>query len=484
MTLTSFAFFAFFAIVFLLSIVISARWRWLLLLVSSYIFYASWRPEYIFLLLFTTGITYWAALQMEKGESNKVRLIYLILCLITVLGFLFVFKYYDFFFAYFAKAVGIAGIRVDSPLMNLVAPIGISFYSLQIIGYCLDVYRGTQAAEKHFGKYAVFVSFFPQVISGPIARAGKLIPQFSKPISFNTERIIIGIHKIMWGVFLKMVIADRLAPVVEKVFAEPGSYQGLTVLVAIYSYSFQLYCDFAGYSNIAIGLAKILGYDLLENFNFPYLSKDIAEFWNRWHISFSTWLRDYVFYPVSRSMRKAWPKSKVIARMFLPTVVTMLVSGLWHGAGLNFLIWGLIHGGFLFLSVWTDGFRENLFSKGIFKKFAFLGDWLQILVTFNIVSFAWVFFRTENRFIAISFIKSVFVLDDFSLEIKTHQLIIVSVVLLILWVVSYLQRMGWDARWLANQPLLIRSLVYYIAVFAYIYLGNFEGIKGFIYAQF
>ena len=484
MTLTSSAFFAFFLIVFLLSVVISVRWRWLFLLISSYVFYASWRPEYFFLLLFTTGITYWAALQMEKGESRKTRHFYLTVSLITILGFLFVFKYYNFFFAYFARAVGIAGIRFNSPVINLVAPIGISFYSLQIIGYCLDVYRGTQPAEKHIGKYALFVSFFPQVISGPIARSGKLLPQFSKLNQFDQERVTIGIHKIMWGVFLKVVIADRLTPVVEKVFAEPGSYQGLTVLVAIYCYSFQLYCDFAGYSNIAIGLAKILGYDLLENFNSPYLSKDIAEFWNRWHISFSTWLRDYIFYPVSRSMRKVWPKSKVLARMFLPAVITMLVSGLWHGAGLNFIIWGMIHGGFLFLSVWTDGFRGKLFSKGIFKRFAFLGDWLQILVTFNIVSFAWVFFRTENRVIAMDFIKSVFVLDGIGLNLKIHQLIIVSIVLLILWVVSWLQRRGWDARWLVNQPLLTRILVYYIAVFAYLYLGNFEGIKGFIYTQF
>ena len=177
MTLTSTTFFGFFLCVFLLSLVISENWRWLLLLVSSYIFYASWRPEYVFLLISTTGATYWAALQMEKGESRKSRLLYLVLCLTTVLGFLFVFKYYNFFFAYFARAVGIAGIRFNSPVMNLVAPIGISFYSLQIIGYCIDVYRGTHPAEKHFGKYALFVSFFPQVISGPIARANKLIPQ-------------------------------------------------------------------------------------------------------------------------------------------------------------------------------------------------------------------------------------------------------------------------------------------------------------------
>jgi D-alanyl-lipoteichoic acid acyltransferase DltB (MBOAT superfamily) len=484
MTLTSFTFFAFFLIVFLLSIVISARWRWLLLLISSYIFYASWQPEYVFVLLFTTGVTYWVALQMEKGESRRIRLIYLALCLITVLGFLFVFKYYYFFFEYLAKTIGRAGIIFDRPVINLVAPIGISFYSLQIIGYCLNVYRGTQPAEKHLGRYALFVSFFPQVISGPIAKARKLVPQFSKPNRFDRERITIGIHKIMWGVFLKVVIADRLAPVVEKVFTDPGSYQGLTALVAIYFYSFQLYCDFAGYSNIAIGLAKMVGIDLLENFNFPYLSKDINEFWNRWHITLSTWLRDYIFYPVSRSLRKAWPKSKVLARMFFPAVITMLVSGLWHGGGLKFLIWGMIHGGFLFLSIWTDGFRGKLFSKGIFKKFAFLGDWLQILITFNIVSFAWVFFRMENRVIAMAFIKSVFVLDGFILDIKTHQLIIISVVLLILWVVSYFQRRGWDANWLAKQPLLTRSLLYYISVFAYIYLGNFEGIKGFIYAQF
>ncbi|MDP8232128.1 MAG: MBOAT family O-acyltransferase [Candidatus Zophobacter franzmannii] len=351
--------------------------RWSLLLASSFFFYSCWKPAYLLLIITSIVVDYFAAIGIEKATEKTTKKILLGLSLLTNLGMLFVFKYFKFFLFNISQLIPQISLPPDSALMQLVLPVGISFYTFQTMGYTIDVYNNKMKAERHMGYFALYVSFFPQLVAGPIERAGHLIPQFKKKRKVDINNLINGSARILWGFFKKVVIADRLALFADVVFANPTDYSGFTLVLGILFFTFQIYCDFSGYSDVAIGIAKVMGIDLIENFKLPYNAINVKDFWNRWHISLSSWFRDYLYIPLGGS------RASLIKTTFNLLVVFTL-SGLWHGANWTFLLWGLIHG--LYLLIYK-------FTKPISSK---LPKLVNVTITFFAVSFAWVFFRAKT----------------------------------------------------------------------------------------
>ena len=353
------------------------RFRWLLLLIASCYFYMYFKPEYILIIFFTIIVDYFAGILIENSEG-KNRKLYLIISLITNIGVLAFYKYFDFlaqninFILPFFNAPQI-------PLLNLLLPIGLSFHTFQAMSYTIEVYRGNQKAEKHLGMYALYVLFYPQMVAGPIERPQHILPQFHRVSFFNKENLITGIFLIMVGLFKKVVIADRLGLYIDPVFANPHGYSALDLIIATYFFAFQIYCDFSGYSDIAIGAALTLGIHLMKNFNMPYLSKNIAEFWKRWHISLSTWFRDYLYIPLGGSRVNFY---MICINIF----IVFIISGLWHGANWKYIVWGFIHGCLLVI------YQVLKMLKIRLKGFTFLKS----LITFNLICLAWIFFRANT----------------------------------------------------------------------------------------
>ena len=345
MSFDSSIFILFMVIVFIIYWSINSKYRWILLLLASYYFYMSWDIKGISLIIFTTILSYTSARLMERTNKKKERKLILFLTLVIILGILFFFKYFNFFSNTTRKIFMLFSIKLHPMTLKLFLPIGISF---QTIAYLVDVYRETIKSEKHLGKYAVFISFFPQIVSGPIGRANSLLPQINSEHIFNYEKVTYGLKQIAWGVFKKFAIANTLSIYVDKIFNDVHNYKGFSLIIVSLFFTLQIYCDFSGYSDIAIGLAKLLDIDLITNFKSPYFSSSIKEFWSRWHISLSTWLRDYVYIPLGGNRC-----SKLKNKMNL--IITFLVSGLWHGANWTFIFWGGIHG--------IAQVIENLFSK-------------------------------------------------------------------------------------------------------------------------
>ena len=374
----------FFAAVVGLYYLIPARARNLLLLICSYYFYMCWKAEYAVLILASTLVDYYVALRIEGSETPGQRRALLGLSLGTNLGILFAFKYANFFAESARSLLTDFNIFWNIPTFDLLLPVGISFYTFQTLSYSIDVYKGDLKPEKSFINFALYVSFFPQLVAGPIERASRLLPQFRKEQSPTFSSMISGGQLMLWGLFKKVVVADRLAAVVDYVYSAHGTAGGLTLLFATYCFSFQIYCDFSGYSDVAIGAARILGYDLMENFRRPYFSKSLGEFWRRWHISLSTWFRDYLYLPLGGNR-----VSKV--RGGVNILIVFLVSGLWHGANWTFVIWGLIHGVWLLLE---RQFKPLL--DAMKQRMPGLSSLVLGFVTFHIVVISWVFFRAET----------------------------------------------------------------------------------------
>jgi D-alanyl-lipoteichoic acid acyltransferase DltB (MBOAT superfamily) len=397
---------------------------------------------------------------------------------------LFLFKYLNFSIRSGAKFLALFGARIDYPVLDWIAPIGVSFYTLQVVSYIIDVYRQVQKPERHLGKYALFVLFFPQIVAGPIPRAKDLLPQFDLTHNFDSQRIVQGARRVLWGLFQKIVIADQLANVVNKVYDNYWEYQGMALLLATYVFAFQIYYDFAGYTSIAIGIAKALGIELRENFDFPYIAKDAIEFWNRWHISFSTWLRDYIFYPLIRFLRRWKITNTSFLGMVVPPLITMLVSGIWHGAGWNFVIWGALHGLYLMLANLTRTLRGSLFNPERWGKYTPIGDAVQQFVTFNLVAFAWIFFRASNHLEAAKIIQQILGYDPHLLRMSWLDLGIAMALILLILVVEHLQRKGIGSMWLNSKHVVFRWGLYYLAIFAILFFGNFGAQWEFIYARF
>lgn len=393
MVFNSFSYLVFFIVTASLYFIIPHKFRWIVILLGSYFFYMSWKPIYGLLLLATTFLDWILALIMKRFQEKATKKLILIISILSNLSILFFFKYFDFFST---SLWSIFKFSNEPLILQLILPIGISFYTFQSLAYIIDVYRGELPAEKNFFRYAAFVSFFPHLVSGPILRPANIIPQLHAKKEWNLENWKMGLFLIGTGLIKKIVIADRLGFFVNSIYLHPQSFSGITLLVATYLFAFQIYCDFSGYTDIAIGSARILGYTIPENFRQPYLSLSISEFWKRWHISLSSWLRDYLYIPLGGNRRGK-------LRTYQNLMTTMLLGGIWHGAAWTFVIWGFLHG--LYLA--TEKFFGNVTIKFTKSIPLVLTRFFQIFLTFNLVSFAWIFFRAASLRDALYIVKTI-----------------------------------------------------------------------------
>src|SRR3989338_6045909 len=438
-----------------------AKFRWIFLLAASYYFYMCWKPEYVLLIGFSTLIDYYCGLQMGKQLSKKKRKPFLILSLVANLGLLMGFKYFNFFSENLEIFVNQFDASVQLPLLDFLLPVGISFYTFQTLSYSIDVYRGKQEAEKHLGHFALYVSFFPQLVAGPIERFSSLSPQLKAVQSFDYTHLKQGLRLILFGLFTKMVIADNFAPLVDEVYKDPAAFGSSGTASAMLFYSFQIYCDFFGYSLIAIGSARIMGIHLMDNFKTPYLATGISDFWQRWHISLSTWFRDYVFLPMGGSRVTHF-------RWAFNILVVFLVSGFWHGANVTFILWGLI---FAIAYMLEKGLRRLLKTRRDTTLFS-LKHVLTVLVTFLIVTVAWVFFRSENVDKAILILTVLF--SDVKAILPLHEASFNWTLLAIFVLIDFaLFNKRFDA-WIAEQVLLVRWLSYSLLIFAILVFAGVE----------
>lgn len=461
----------FLPVVIILYYLIPPKFRWIMLLAASYYFYMSWKAEYIFLILISTIIDYLSGLMMERQATQNKRRPYLILSLITNLGLLFSFKYFNFASENLNTIFQTIGINQHIPIMQVLLPVGISFYTFQTLSYSIDVYYGRQKAEKHLGYFALYVSFFPQLVAGPIERFSRLAPQLKQAHKFTYSNLANGLRLILYGLFIKMVIADNLSGIVDQVYNNPEQFASYDILKGIFFYSFQIYSDFYGYSIIAIGSALIMGIHIMDNFKTPYLSKNIAEFWQRWHISLSTWFRDYLYYPLggNRVVKQRW---------MINIMIVFVVSGIWHGANWTFLIWGALYGAFyLGEKLVNDGLKLQQKHKAFSA-----GHILLALKTFIIVTFIWVFFRSQSFGEALHILKlsvTQFNLQGQALFVPNSTWIFL-LVFIISDIVLYNKRFD---TWTGKLPFVARWLVYTLLIFAIIVFAGVENFP-FIYFQF
>lgn len=441
-------------------------------------------PAYIFILFAIIIIDYFAAILMEK-TSGKKRKIFLILSIVGNIGILVLFKYYNFFSDILINLTGFLHINLKTPAFNLLLPLGLSFHTFQSLSYTIDVYKGKQKAEKHPGIFALFVMFYPQLVAGPIERAEHMLPQFHEKHEFDSTRLLSGIKLMIWGFFMKVVIADRLALFVNTVFDRPHHFVGFSFVIAIVFFAFQIYCDFAGYSLIAIGSARTMGFNLMENFNRPYTARSVRDFWKRWHISLSSWFKDYVYIPLGGSR-------KSLFNTRLNTLTTFLLSGLWHGAGWNYILWGIING----LYVISGKKRINNLSRQErrnSKPDSFLKISWQVGTTFALTCFAWIFFRATNLSDALYIIKHLLwnwnLLGNklhtgqlfFLNQPKSEFIIAVSSIIFLLAAEWWIQKRKAEGLPAINNK--YTTLAWVALVFIIFLLGEFRA-QSFIYFQF
>jgi len=374
--------------------------RWILLLSVSYLFYGMWNPAYLILLAICTLGNYAAGIGIYAGKGRK-RKIYLFIGLATSIGVLFTCRYIGFFNHTIESLMGILGFSFDLPAFPFLVPLGVSFYTLQSLSYTLDIYREKRVPEYHLGIFALYVSFFPQLLAGPIERSTSLLPQFRRRDTFDCDNSSIALRLILWGYFKKLVVADRLSVVVDTVYANPAAFEGTTLLIATYLFSFQIYCDFSAYTDIARGTAKMMGFELTENFHRPYLAASVSDFWRRWHISLSRWIRDYVYIPLGG-------KEGSRLRRFFNLSVAFLLSGLWHGANWTFVLWSLIHVVFVSLERAVKGFGKKF--RGTVKHGlpSLPGKVIKIFITYHCVVIGWVFFRSQDVGQALFILEKIF----------------------------------------------------------------------------
>lgn len=450
-----------------------------LLLLSSYFFYACWDWRFLFLLIFSTLLDYYTGLKMSEAQNKKVKHFWFWLSIIVNVGFLAVFKYYNFFAASFAEAASHIGLHISPWTLKVILPVGISFYTFHGLSYVIDIYKNKIKAERNFIDYSVFVSFFPLLVAGPIERATHLLPQIKKQRVFNYTIAVDGLKQILWGLFKKIVIADQCAIIANMAFNDSAHYSGSTLLLGAIFFAFQIYGDFSGYSDIALGTAKLFGIELLKNFAFPYFSRDIAEFWRRWHISLSTWFRDYLYIPLGGS--KGGMSMKI-----RNTLIIFLVSGFWHGANWTFIIWGLLNAIYIMPSIIFNTHRNNLDIVAKGKVFPTIKEFLSMLLTFGLTVFAWIFFRADNVGDAITYISGILSPSLFSLpQIPITILGICTVVLLVFFVITewFGREKDYALAAIGNKwPTLLRLIFYYLIILTIVlFYGNDQQ---FIYFQF
>ena len=488
----------FFAVVAACYFAIPRRFRWCFLLAASYYFYACWKPGYVLLIVFTTLVNYASGLMMGAAPNRSVRQGSLILSLCANLGLLFFFKYYNFFNDALQPLFEPIGIHL--PASRFLLPVGLSFYTFQSLTYTIGVYRGTVQPERHLGVFACFVCFFPQLVAGPIERAENLIPQFRMQASnlsmgllpfvrFDYARVTDGLKLMAWGLFQKVVIADRVAVVVDEVFHHPSQYPGVCIALAVVFFAFQIFFDFSGYSDMAVGTAQVLGFRLTTNFRRPYFATSVADFWRRWHISLSTWFRDFIYIPLGGNRTSVFRWCAVITLVFL-------LSGLWHGANWTFLVWGALHGGYMIAGRLLRSLRAAVVRiMGINRCPRLLGL-VQGAFTFALVCFAWIFFRASSLGQALEVIRNLFGGWDIvteparlghallSMGLGRDDFLIVGAMLGIVAAVHWFQEKHGSVREaLLRQPVAVRWTAYSGLLWAIFLFGVFQH-KEFIYFTF
>lgn len=488
MLFNSLPFILFFSVVTALYFLLPHKWRWPLLLTASCFFYMFFKPVYILILAFTIVIDYYAGILIEQSHSPQQRKRWLILSIVANVGVLALFKYFNFFNANISGLAIALGYTNPIPYLKILLPIGLSFHTFQAMSYTIEVYRGHQKAERHFGIYALYVMFYPQLVAGPIERPQNMLHQFHEPKQFDYNNMVSGTRLMLWGLFKKTVIADRLAMVTDPVFDNPHGYTATSLAIAIVFFSFRIYCDFSGYSDIAIGSARTMGFKLMTNFDRPYAARSISDFWRRWHISLSTWFRDYVYIPLGGSRVR-------VRRMYLNLFIVFTLSGLWHGANRTFVVWGALNGLYLIVGAITAPYHQRLAAAVGLTRIPRLHRLWQQLQTFVLISLAWVFFRATSVHDALYIIKStgrVFSelrwsmqahLSAINLPVSGSKLMLCVAVILIMEAVQHLQGRGRIQSLLVSMPRPVRWGIYYAFIFIIIYAGIFQN-RQFIYFQF
>jgi len=446
-----------------------------LLIIASYYFYSCWDWRFLFLLVFSTFLDYYTGIRIEKSSDEKGRKFWFWLSVGINLGFLGVFKYYNFFASSFAELVTGVGFKASPFLLDVVLPVGISFYTFHGLSYVIDIYYKRIKAEYNFVDYSLFVSYFPLLVAGPIERATHLLPQIKIKRDFDYNKMIDGLRQILWGLFKKMVIADNCARYVNIMFADTEQQSGSSLALGAVLFAFQIYGDFSGYSDIALGVSRLLGIELLKNFNFPYFSRDIAEFWRRWHISLTSWFRDYLYIPLGGSKGGTWMKIR-------NTCIIFVVSGFWHGANWTFVIWGLLNAFYFLPLLIIKKNRKNIEIVAKGKILPTFRDLISIILTFSLTTFAWIFFRADRVEHAIGYIKRIFTKSLFTIpqQIPTFEIVFLLIFLVLEWLgreSNYgLEKIG------LKQPVVFRWMLYYSLIFMILYMGGSE--QKFIYFQF
>jgi len=481
MLFNSWPFLVYFPLVTVLYFIFPFRYQWSFLLFASCMFYMAFIPAYIFILFALIGIDYACGIWIEQTDPRHKKF-FLIISILSTCTALFIFKYFNFFQTTIYHVAQLLHISYAAPLLNLVLPLGLSFHTFQSLSYVIEVYKGKQKAERHLGIYALYVMFYPQLVSGPIERPGQLLPQLKEHHRFDYAKMKDGLKLMLWGFIKKMVIADRLSVLVDSVYGNPHASVGWPMIIATLFFAVQIYCDFSGYTDIAIGAASVMGIDLVENFRRPYLAPSLMDFWHRWHISLSTWFRDYLYIPIGGSQVSQY-------RFIINILIVFLVSGLWHGANLTFLIWGAIHGLFYLIDRFTGKKMKKIYS------WLRLPDFVQYslgwMATMAAVSFAWIFFRSKSVHDAFFIVKHLFVKatfegswnkEVFGMGLKEFMISLGLIGMLFVVEVSQ-EFLGGVRLYVLKWPQPLRWACSYGLILILILLGEFKA-KTFIYFQF
>ncbi|MBZ0204709.1 MAG: MBOAT family protein [Flavobacteriales bacterium] len=489
MIFNSIPFLIFFVVVVVAYYVLPHRWRWPLLLTASCYFYMAFVPAYILILAFTIGVDYFGGIFIErsKGAARKRWLTASVLSNVSVLAF---FKYYAFLTENIeALMQGIGWLDHPLPELGIILPIGLSFHTFQSLSYTIEVYYGRQKAERHFGIFSLYVMFFPQLVAGPIERPGNLLRQLHLKIQFNAATVASGLRLMAWGFFKKLIIADRVAVMVDHVYNAPGDHEGPALILATFFFAIQIYCDFSGYTDIALGAARCLGISLMRNFRTPYYSANVSEFWSRWHISLSTWFRDYVYIPMGGNRVVKW-------RWYFNLMVTFVLSGFWHGAAWTYIIWGMLHGFFLIFAIVSKDVRSGLGRWLGLEKVPRLNHVLQVLITFILVDFAWIFFRASSVHDAFQIVGNLFTglggfftRDAFTfwsplLGVGRKEMALALLGIAVMELVQRIDLRRGATQWISARPPWQRWAFYTGLVCSVIYFGSYYNPTQFIYFQF
>jgi alginate O-acetyltransferase complex protein AlgI len=476
MLFNSVDFIIFFVVVTTLYFSLPYNKRWILLLLSSCVFYMAFVPIYILILAFTIIVDYFAGIYIEKA-TGKRRKQFLILSLVANIGVLVVFKYFNFFVDNFNFLLKGFALKESLPHLNILLPIGLSFHTFQAMSYTIEVFRGKQKAERHFGIYSLYVMFYPQLVAGPIERPQNLIHQFREKHDFDYNRVTEGLKQMLWGFVKKLVIADRLGLYVDAVYTDPNHQGSASLIVATIFFAFQIYADFSGYSDIAIGAAKVMGFELMRNFKRPFFSKSTSEFWKRWHISLSSWFRDYLYISIGGNKVS-------LPRWYFNLLFVFFISGLWHGAGWTFIIWGTLNGFYLVFGIISRPFRNRLNEITGITKLPKLNLALQVISTFLLTCFARIFFRANNVSDAFTIVKKIVTFNSPGFLKDTTMLFYSFAGILLLMLTEFNEEYyNNDFSLLYNKKPVVRTVTCAFLIMLIVVVGVFDGGQ-FIYFQF